>query len=325
MSLGLRLGQQMDSGRTGFVYEVTHEMGPAVPPLVVKITVGDRVRSLLHEAAVYEEMESLQGLVVAHCYGYFELERQGDNAHALSRVVEALQEQTARRLEAARRREEESNSDSGEWKETSLGHVAAAYDRDRDLTQVLAVLVLERLGPSIPLTQGWADPKHPNFDEYVARVRVQEDIDALHRMDIKAMYSDLAELGILHGDVRYCHIRQTLDAGHLPPYSCQTYHEVVMRRAVMVANTPAAAWDDDDKDDEYYSQKSTHQRLLKIARDALPPGAPHRHRYRLIDFELATKVDLKMNYFYYHQDDFVESVTNGMKYSHIVEPWDHTP
>jgi hypothetical protein len=321
MCLELRLGQQMGSGRTGFVYEVTHEMGPAVPPLVVKITVGDRVRSLLHEAAVYEEMESLQGLVVAHCYGYFELERQGDNAHALPRVVEALQEQTARRLEADRRRKEE-DSDSGEWEETSLGHVADGYDRDRDLTQVLAVLVLERLGPSIPLTQDWADPEHPNFDEYVCRLRAQEAVDMFPRMDIKAMYSDLAELGIMHGDVRYCHIRQTLDAEHLPPYSCQTFHEVVMRKVVSVANTPAEHWQYDDKGDEPHSQKSTHQRLLKIARDALPPGAPHRHKYRLIDFELATKVDLKMNYLYGQQGTFVESVTNGMKYGLIVERWD---
>ncbi|KAF9045576.1 hypothetical protein BJ165DRAFT_1478334 [Panaeolus papilionaceus] len=47
---------------------------PSLPNLVMKIADFDRVDDLEHEAGVYDEMESLQGVAIPQCYGWFEAE-----------------------------------------------------------------------------------------------------------------------------------------------------------------------------------------------------------------------------------------------------------
>ncbi|PPR03404.1 hypothetical protein CVT24_012529 [Panaeolus cyanescens] len=47
---------------------------PSLPNLVIKIADFDRLDDMEHEAGVYDEMESLQGIAIPRCYGWFEAE-----------------------------------------------------------------------------------------------------------------------------------------------------------------------------------------------------------------------------------------------------------
>jgi hypothetical protein len=46
----------------------------ALPPLVIKVAARRRSEDLAREAWFYEEMEGLQGVAIARCYGFFTME-----------------------------------------------------------------------------------------------------------------------------------------------------------------------------------------------------------------------------------------------------------
>lgn len=46
--------------------------GFCLPELVIKVADPDRLEDLAHEASMYDEMESLQGVAIPRCYGWFE-------------------------------------------------------------------------------------------------------------------------------------------------------------------------------------------------------------------------------------------------------------
>lgn len=46
-------------------------LGFYVPPLVIKVAAERKGRTLAQEAGMYRDLESLQGVVIARCYGYF--------------------------------------------------------------------------------------------------------------------------------------------------------------------------------------------------------------------------------------------------------------
>ena len=76
-TLHLSLGNKIGEGACGLVYEATDVSlsgcsQHALPPLVVKICKNFQHYKLPSEAATYEEMESLHGLVTARYYGCFE-------------------------------------------------------------------------------------------------------------------------------------------------------------------------------------------------------------------------------------------------------------
>jgi hypothetical protein len=80
LRLTLKLGETLGDGRCGVVWatENLSLVDPAgktvstLPALVAKIALGRHCKHLVHEASVYEEMESIQGIAVPRCYGYFE-------------------------------------------------------------------------------------------------------------------------------------------------------------------------------------------------------------------------------------------------------------
>jgi hypothetical protein len=107
LRLELALGKKAGSGASGLVYTVAraivHDVSPSVsaatlPPLVVKVSIGERARMLLREASVYDEMECLQGVVVPRCFGYFEAEI--DSREAVPRLSGALRKSLKRRFAA---------------------------------------------------------------------------------------------------------------------------------------------------------------------------------------------------------------------------------
>lgn len=80
VDLQLDLGQFIAAGRTGLVYEVqssttvTASNGRQVhvPPLVCKFAARDRNKCISREAWFYDEMQTIQGLAIPHCFGLFE-------------------------------------------------------------------------------------------------------------------------------------------------------------------------------------------------------------------------------------------------------------
>ena len=79
-TLCLSLGEKIGAGACGFVYEATdvslsgtpRPPKSTLPPLVVKICRNYQPYKLPREAFIYEEMESIHGLVVPRYYGCFE-------------------------------------------------------------------------------------------------------------------------------------------------------------------------------------------------------------------------------------------------------------
>lgn len=79
--VGFSLGNKLSAGSSGLVYEVlnstlVHESASAgyvdIPPLVIKIAARTKNKNLAREAWFYDEMQSLQGVVIPRCYGWFE-------------------------------------------------------------------------------------------------------------------------------------------------------------------------------------------------------------------------------------------------------------
>lgn len=76
-NLVLKLGECIGHGRSGIVFKVKPAGLPSdapnatLPPLVAKFGRQHYSKWLLREAFFYEEMQSLQGVVVPWCYGFY--------------------------------------------------------------------------------------------------------------------------------------------------------------------------------------------------------------------------------------------------------------
>ena len=120
-ALRFSLGKQIGEGACGLVYEATDVSlsGPspkALPPLAVKICQNFQHYKLPIEAAIYEEMRSVHGVITARYYGCFEtLIRPG-----ISFPV---------------------------WDPEDKGYRRDVTERDHpNISRVLSIIVMERLG-----------------------------------------------------------------------------------------------------------------------------------------------------------------------------------
>ena len=113
-----------------------------VPPLVAKIARLDRVTSVMRDAWFYDEMECLQGSTIPRCYGYFEMESINSSAKLVLRRL-------ARRYPS----DEPSKMNPILKRDKARGPLHPLMkDRSRR-TDVLAVLIMERLGSPLPPCQ----------------------------------------------------------------------------------------------------------------------------------------------------------------------------
>lgn len=62
------------SASKGSSQKIRNPQFPYFPDLALKVASGERVKGLQNEAAIYDEMESLQGISVPRCYGLFTAE-----------------------------------------------------------------------------------------------------------------------------------------------------------------------------------------------------------------------------------------------------------
>ncbi|OBZ78128.1 hypothetical protein A0H81_02285 [Grifola frondosa] len=92
--LELRVRKKLSSGRCGRVFlaatislsdpsdpsDIIHSPAPPVlPELVVKVARSRHIGPLSREAAAYHEMQAIQGVSIARCYGWFEAELGQDH------------------------------------------------------------------------------------------------------------------------------------------------------------------------------------------------------------------------------------------------------
>ncbi|KAJ3558719.1 hypothetical protein NM688_g752 [Phlebia brevispora] len=140
LHLRILLGKHISHGRVGVVYEASvssKDSSPdaasyALPPLVAKISRHKHCEDLEHEFYYYEELESLQGVVVPRCYGLFQTRVR----HGLSVIPPEL--------------EEDAHKDNPG--PTDAGFVPApAEPAPKMIAGIVSVMLLERLGGHLPV------------------------------------------------------------------------------------------------------------------------------------------------------------------------------
>ncbi|KAI0060225.1 hypothetical protein BV25DRAFT_1917849 [Artomyces pyxidatus] len=166
-------------GRAGIVFELDNVQldgatadPVSVPRLVVKIARPNRLASLAREAWFYDEMECLQGSAIARCYGWFEMQLSPG--------------QTVPAWKAHPTEDPHWHDYVLEVDETygTIHPDQLARSARRD---VLSVLLLEQLGPTMPLGP----------------------LPESARTDITSLYEDISHLGISAAeDVRWHNILQ---------------------------------------------------------------------------------------------------------------------
>lgn len=112
-----------------------------VPELVVKIARINRVTSLIRETWYYDEMQILQGVALPRCYGYFEttLSADADEKELLHRLFKKFPAEVDGEHNAALNRD------------TLIGPLHPVLEERRTRRDILAVLVMERLGSRLPI------------------------------------------------------------------------------------------------------------------------------------------------------------------------------
>ncbi|OBZ77296.1 hypothetical protein A0H81_02063 [Grifola frondosa] len=145
--LELCIRKELSSGRCGRVF-LTSAMSlsdpsdpsdvmlspapPVLPQLVVKVARPKYTESLSREAAAYHEMQAIQGVSIARCYGWFEAELDQD--HLLYDDGES----------------DDSDNDSS-------SNVHAASQSKAPQTNKVSFLVLERLGSKLEMFVNYAE------------------------------------------------------------------------------------------------------------------------------------------------------------------------
>lgn len=202
-TLSFKLGRRMASGMTGVVYEAIdvriapspdHGTKPTgyLPPLVVKIGRSNRCMSMGREAWFYNEMESLQGIAIARCYGCFELELQR------GMLAEPWQDRL-NRTDYDNEYDElpdfiEYPEEALEEKEVDPHPLLKKLIKARNR---LCITVLERLGPA--LEPGVVHPLESRHVLFSFALTSSPYIVVHHsflREEIKSMYTNTAALGV---------------------------------------------------------------------------------------------------------------------------------
>ncbi|KAF8482323.1 hypothetical protein JB92DRAFT_3035586, partial [Gautieria morchelliformis] len=178
--------ERLGYGRVGSVYplRIDNTNQCALPSLVIKVAARHHSDDLAREAWFYEEMEDIQGVAIARCYGFFTAERE-QNSEVLDWAesdADYDEEEVDVRDEASQSEDDEdlgdtcnlyawTESDDLVMEEFSWEVVLKRYDERQKLTQerapnhranpasvrngsektFLSVLVLERLGDVIPI------------------------------------------------------------------------------------------------------------------------------------------------------------------------------
>lgn len=202
-SLSLSVGEIIGRGRCGTIFTTSlsrlsdpdgAEVPPAppyLPELVVKVANPNHRDLLTKEAEFYYEMESLQGMSIPRCYGWFEVDLED------GMIIAEMDDEYA-----------DSDSDS---------------DKKQDpITRTLLLLLLEKLGDRLPL--GQRIPRKEKCVYLAAHLIQLFSYPSSTRKDLFDVFRDLARLGIQQNDIRYSNILKSPAAPPgLPTHVCRVH------------------------------------------------------------------------------------------------------
>ncbi|OBZ73798.1 hypothetical protein A0H81_06134 [Grifola frondosa] len=196
LRLELKIGEKIGGGRCGSVYAATavrlfdpanpadsldYPKAPILPELVIKVAEPHQMWRLEQEAGAYEELQVLQGVSVARCYGWFEAKladgwsllgsENDDNGY------------TSDSSEESEESDEANYADLSDVSSDTIDSDDTDYPGRAEPSDVVTFLVLERLGGFLTMRQ-----------------------DYYEETDIYEVYEDLAHLGITHDDVCYSNL-----------------------------------------------------------------------------------------------------------------------
>ncbi|KAF8512453.1 hypothetical protein BU17DRAFT_96242 [Hysterangium stoloniferum] len=216
LTLEVSVQAKLGEGRVGFVYGVDKRGtsgSHAIPDLVIKVARRYQSNNLCREAWFYEEMEHLQGIIVARCYGIFQvvldeqyevLDWEKVNQEDATRASEEV---IARQKSAMYAKEEAQEQNTAfkrlEYSESIHPHARIPHDISQsEHHHLLSVLVLEKLGERIPKC-------------VPLPVTVPELVET---------FSHLCQMGIQHRDVRWYNILRAPNSMENPV--CPTHNHV---------------------------------------------------------------------------------------------------
>ncbi|KAF8499493.1 hypothetical protein JB92DRAFT_2980986 [Gautieria morchelliformis] len=281
--------ERLGYGRVGSVYprRIDDSNQYALPSLVIKVASRRRSDDLAREAWFYEEMEDIQGVAIARCYGFFtaEIEQNSEVLGWAESDADYDEEEVDVRGEDSPSEDDDDLAEpwnpyaSTDYSPEDLVIEATSgweilfkrneeYEKREKLRQErrdkrdqiirstraelastsLSVLVLERLGDVIP---------------------IGVPLEAL-KPDVHEIYSDMGRFGIKHMDIRW--------------------------RNILAA--PA-----------------TDQSIVC-------PYHGHKHQWRVVDFDLSRKSNFSHSRIESSADRWLQTILDGLEEGYVVEPWD---
>ncbi|EKM53514.1 uncharacterized protein PHACADRAFT_211204 [Phanerochaete carnosa HHB-10118-sp] len=187
------LGEYLGHGHSSIVFDlrdVQLSSAPSdvvVPPLVVKVARINRVTSLLREAWFYDDMECIQGVSIPRCYGYFETEVPEDSD--VRRQLLAVAKKY--------RPEDDGEENLVLSRDQMMGPLHPLLAERCQRRDIIAVTILEKLGPQLPLGQ---------------------ELSEETKEDLESMFEDMAHLCINNvEDIRWENILQAPDTSSSLP------------------------------------------------------------------------------------------------------------
>ncbi|KAF8531477.1 hypothetical protein JB92DRAFT_2850428 [Gautieria morchelliformis] len=289
--------ERLGYGRVGSVYPLriddTHQY--ALPSLVIKVAARRRSDDLAREAWFYEEMEDIQGVAIARCYGFFAAEIESN-----SEVLDWPGSDADYDEEEVDVRDEDNPSEDDDSSDDPWNPYALTDDSPDDLVMTETTsswgIFNKRIEESekreklrqerrdqrdriIKSTR--ADPgsvrsgNEKTFLSVLVLERLGDvmpigvPLEAL-KPDVHEIYSDMGRFGIQHMDIRW--------------------------RNILAA--PA-----------------TDQSIVC-------PYHGHRHQWRVVDFDLSRKANHLHSRIESAAAGWLETILDGLEEGYVVEPWD---
>ncbi|KII94532.1 hypothetical protein PLICRDRAFT_86044 [Plicaturopsis crispa FD-325 SS-3] len=233
LQVAITFRKQLGKGRSSLVYAIDVSPDVGLPPLVAKVARIGHQSSLIREAAIYERLECIQGLVVPLFYGTFEGHLEDGCELDLDQKLMKYEEDPDTVEEI-----EELSPDCEE--RMALAH----RRRDAEKPNWICISLLERLGKyHLPLGK-----------------RIPKSI----KNDIYEEYEDITALCVIHEDIRYANI---LSAGPSTKGAVCPWHGYAHRYRVLDFED-AQLWAATDR----YLRRSWGETFLRGILSQLPLG-----------------------------------------------------
>ncbi|CAL1698792.1 unnamed protein product [Somion occarium] len=301
LTLHLKVGPKIGRGRVGRVYEASvvtdnssaELAGMVLPELVLKISRRQDSKKLAREAYYYQEMECLQGVAIARCYGVYEtivpadwdfLPWKSDPLDASKRQYKSDSDISDSECEDSESddyrpdqysdyesdEDEDEEHDKKEKKEQTLDTETKDAERVEDEMDNDDYFDSDDEETPVPVDTPLAILILERLGE---RVPLGQPLPKGFKQHIYGLYHDIAELGVDHVDIRWQNI-------------------------LSVPRSPSTL-------------------------PSLPsPFTGRKYKWRLVDFDRSYKTNRTAAHSYCYHVEYLSALLNGIPYGDAMEPWE---